>query len=72
MAVKTAKIVPDCLVVLVGSITRLRMTVKELISLLQAVPEDAKVLVYNAEYDDYVDADFAYSTYYEAVVFSEN
>jgi hypothetical protein len=48
------------------------MTVKELISLLQAVPEDAKVLVYNAEYDDYVDADFAYSTYYEAVVFSEN
>ena len=72
LVARIARIVPDCLAVLVGSITRLRMTVKELRELLQNVPDDTKVLVYDVAHDNHVDADFEYSTFYKAVVFSQD
>ena len=48
------------------------MTVKELRELLQNVPDDTKVLVYDVAHDNHVDADFEYSTFYKAVVFSQD
>jgi hypothetical protein len=72
LGVRIAKIVPDCPAALVGSITRLRMTVKELREFLANFPDDIKVLVVNEEYETHVDVDVEYSKFYNAIVFSEN